>query len=99
MANAHVALQVVPMVPDHLHMYDVIDKAIEVIAKSGVRYEVGAMQTVMEGDLEELLAIAKQAQEACIEAGSTEMVTQIAIHYRPQGVRMEEKLQDRNHRD
>lgn len=93
MPNAHVAIQVVPIVPDGIQMYDVIDKAIEVIAKSSVRYEVGPMQTVMEGDLAVLLDVAKATQAICIEAGATEVVTQLAIHYRPQGVTMEEKLQ------
>lgn len=92
MPNVHVAIQVVPIVPDHLQMYDVIDKAIEVIAGSGVRYEVGAMQTVMEGELAILLDVVKRAQEACIEAGATEVVTQLSVHYRPGGVTMEEKL-------
>lgn len=92
MANVHVALQVVPVVPDGIRMYDVIDKAIDVISASGVRYEVGAMQTVMEGELDTLLAVVKEAQAACIEAGATEVVTQVAIHYRPSGVTMEEKL-------
>ncbi|KPV41844.1 thiamine-binding protein [Alicyclobacillus ferrooxydans] len=92
MPNSHVAIQVVPMVPDDIQMYEVIDKAIEVIANSGVRYEVGAMQTVMEGELDTLLEIVKQAQTACIDAGATEVVTQIAVHYRPGGVTIEEKL-------
>lgn len=92
MTQAHVGLQVVPIVPDGIALYDVVDKAIEVIEKSGVRYEVGPLQTVMEGEFEVLLDIVKRAQDACIEAGALEVVTQVAIHYRPTDITIEEKV-------
>lgn len=91
MPIVNLALQVVPKVKDG-NSYAVVDKAIEVIQKSGVKYEVGAMETVMEGELDHLIEIAKQAQEACITAGATEVLTYIKIQYRPEGVSMDEKL-------
>ena len=91
MPIVNLALQVVPKVMDG-NSYAVVDKAIEVIQQSGVKYEVGAMETVMEGELDHLIEIAKQAQEACITAGATEVLTYIKIQYRPEGVSMDEKL-------
>ncbi|MCF6094244.1 thiamine-binding protein [Microaerobacter geothermalis] len=87
----NVGFQVLPKVPDG-DTYPVVDKAIEVVQKSGVKHEVGAMETVMEGDLDLLLDIVKKAQEACIKAGATEVMTHIKIHYRPEGVTIDEKL-------
>jgi uncharacterized protein (TIGR00106 family) len=90
--TVNVGFQVLPKVAGG-NTYDVVDKAIEVVQKSGVKYEVGAMETVMEGELDELLEIVKKAQDACIEAGASEVMTYIKIHYRPkEGVTLDEKL-------
>ncbi|MNP44055.1 hypothetical protein D3C76_1379030 [compost metagenome] len=43
----------------------------------------------MEGDLEELLAIVKQMNEAVTEFGSKGIISQIKISYNPQGVSMD----------
>ncbi|GER66773.1 hypothetical protein BpJC7_23550 [Weizmannia acidilactici] len=87
-----VSFSVVPHIKTD-DLYGVVDRAIEVVQKSGVRYEVGAMETTMEGDLDELLEIIKKAQDACIEAGAIDVVTSIKIHYRPStGVTIDEKI-------
>ena len=59
--TVNVSVQVLPLVED---VYPVVDKAIAVIAASGVRYEVGPMETVMEGPLDRLLEVAKAAHLA-----------------------------------
>lgn len=86
------AFQVIPKVPESLHSYDVVDKAIEVVQNSGVKYEVGAMETTMEGDQEVLFNIVKQAQDECIKNGALEVMTYVKIHYRPSGVTISEKI-------
>ncbi len=91
MAVVNLAFQVLPKVADG-NTYPIVDKAIEVVQKSGVKYEVGAMETVMEGELDALIEIVKQAQDACIAAGASEVMTHMKIHYRPEGVSMDEKL-------
>ncbi|MBV1756768.1 MAG: thiamine-binding protein [Dethiosulfatibacter sp.] len=45
------------------------------IAASGVPYEVGPMETTMEGEPDQLWAIIKEAQEACIRAGGSRVMT------------------------
>lgn len=92
MAIVNVGFQVLPKVPNG-DTYSVVDKAIEVVQQSGVKYEVGAMETVMEGELDLLLEIVKHAQQACIDAGAIDVMTHIKIHYRPEGVSMDEKLE------
>lgn len=91
MASVNVGFQVLPKVRDG-NTYAVVDKAIRVVQESGVKYEVGAMETVMEGELDNLLDIVKKAQEACIREGASEVMTYVKIHYRPEGVSMDEKL-------
>lgn len=91
MPSVNVSFQVIPAVPPR-EVYAVVDKAIEVVAASGVRYEVGPMETTMEGELDLLLDIVKRAQEACITAGAARVVTIIKIDYAPGGVTIDEKV-------
>lgn len=90
--QVHVAIQIVPISKGH--PYPIIDKAIAVIKKSGVDYRVGAMETVMQGDYKKLMAIAQEAQEACLEAGADEVVVTLKVHARKNGdITWEEKLE------
>ncbi|AGL03085.1 thiamine-binding protein [Desulfoscipio gibsoniae] len=91
MPSINVSFQVLPQVPDG-DSYAVVDKAIEVVQQSGVPYEVGPMETTMEGDLDELLEIVKKAQQACIDAGARRVMTLVKIDYVPEGVTMAEKV-------
>src|SRR5690606_39553000 len=53
MANANVSLQILPRGKTDEEIYALVDKAIDVIRESGVRYEVGPLDTTMEGDYDE----------------------------------------------
>lgn len=93
MANANVSLQVIPGARGSKEeLYAIVDEAIKVISESGVKYEVGPMETTMEGDYDELMAIVKRAQEAVVAAGSDRVVAIIKVDYCPEGVTMEEKV-------
>jgi uncharacterized protein (TIGR00106 family) len=73
----NVSVQVLPLTDDAL---PVVDRAIRVIRESSVRYEVGPLETVLEGeDLDELLEVAKSAHRACFESGVENVVTVIKI--------------------
>jgi len=87
----HVSLQVLPVVPEN-QIYSVVDKVIEFIEKSGVRYEVGPMETTMEGELDVLLKIVKEAQEICVNEGASRVVSIVKIDYKPEGVTIDEKV-------
>ncbi|MCK9217856.1 MAG: thiamine-binding protein [Firmicutes bacterium] len=91
MASVNVSLQVLPRVPDEL-IYPVVDKVIELIKESGVKYVVGPMETTMEGELDTLLEIVKKAQDICIKEGATRVISVVKIDYKPEGVTMDEKI-------
>ena len=90
-STANVSLQVLPSVPE-AEVYPVVDRVIEMIAASGVQYEVGVMETTMEGELDTLLEIVKKAQYLCIEAGAGSVMSIVKIHYKPKGVTFDEKV-------
>lgn len=87
--TVNLAIQVLPLVED---AYPVVDSAIDIIVKSGVKYEVGPMETVLEGPLDDLLAIAKEAHLACLKAGADKVVTIIKIGDQISGTSIEEKV-------
>lgn len=91
MSIANVSLQVLPVVPEK-KLYDVVDRVIEYIDSCGVKYEVGPMETTMEGELDELLEIVKKAQEICINNGAERVVSVVKIDYKAQGITIEEKI-------
>lgn len=91
MADVNVSLQVLPNVSDD-KIYRVVDKVIEYIASCGVKYEVGPMETTMEGELGYLLDIVKKAQEICVKEGAARVVSVVKIDYKPEGVTMDEKI-------
>ncbi|GAB6179270.1 MTH1187 family thiamine-binding protein [Desulfotomaculum defluvii] len=91
MPIVNVGFQVIPKTKGD-DSYEIVDKAIEVVQQAGVKYEVGPMETVMEGEMDHLIEIVKKAQEACITAGASEVMTYIKIHYRPEGVTIDEKI-------
>lgn len=90
MANINVSLQILPVV-DEDKIYPVVDKVIEYIESTGVKYEVGPMETTMEGELDELLEIVKKAQHICVEEGAARVVSIVKIDYKPEGVTINEK--------
>ncbi|NLW03356.1 MAG: thiamine-binding protein [Clostridiaceae bacterium] len=91
MPMVNVSLQVLPVVQQE-KIYPVVDRVIELIQKSGVKYVVGPMETTMEGDFDTLMETVKRAQAVCCEAGAERVVSIVKIDYRPEGVTIEEKI-------
>jgi uncharacterized protein YqgV (UPF0045/DUF77 family) len=55
--------------------YRHIEAAIAVIQASGLKYEVGALGTTVEGSPDELWPLARRVHDACLEAGAASVVT------------------------
>ena len=85
------AFQVIPKVEES-RIYAVVDEAIKVVENSGLAYEVGPMETTLEGEPDEIWAIIKEAMEACVSAGATRVMTNVKIDYVPQGSTIAEKI-------
>jgi uncharacterized protein (TIGR00106 family) len=85
----NMAVQVVPMDGS---VFEIVDHAIQAIAASGVKYEVGPMETVMEGELDALLDAARAAHLACFEAGAKGVMTYIKIGDHIHGTTIADKV-------
>jgi uncharacterized protein (TIGR00106 family) len=56
-----------------------VDRAIDVVQRSGVKHEVGPHETTMEGELDQLLEIVKAGHRACFDAGAERVITLVKI--------------------
>ncbi|TLS49436.1 thiamine-binding protein [Paenibacillus antri] len=83
MANALVSIQILPKTPNGESVIPYVDRAIEVIAASGVPYLVGPLETTMEGELAELLDVVKRMNEEMIAIGAPSVLSQVKISYNP----------------
>jgi len=91
MAFVNLSLQIVPVVPEE-QIYPVVDAVIQFIDSMKVAYEVGPMETTMEGELEDLLKIVLGAQKICTDLGVDRVLSIVKIDYRKTGITIDEKI-------
>lgn len=77
-------------------MYKVVDSCIEEIAKSGLKYEVGAMSTTIEGEFDEVFDLLKLIHKIPFNLGCDRVITIARIDEKAGGITIDEKL--KNHR-
>jgi uncharacterized protein (TIGR00106 family) len=76
--QVNVALQILPTSKSK-HPYDIVDKAIEIIKLSGIKYRVCPFETVMEGDYDTIMSIIRQIHTICLEFGADSCLSYIKI--------------------
>jgi len=91
MAKIIMAFQVIPKVEEE-RIFPVVDEAIKIVAASGLPYEVGPMETTLEGEPDEIWEVIKKAMDACVQAGASRVMTNIKVDYVPQGSTIQEKI-------
>ncbi|SRR5258708_17622224 len=84
--TASIAFQIMPKAAANIDTLKIIDKVIAIVKKSDVTYEVGPMETTMEGDLDVLFDIVREAQDVAVKAGASQVFTNVKILYNPKGV-------------
>ena len=90
MANSLVSIQILPKTKNGEDVIPYVDEAIKVIAESGVKFEVHPLETTMEGELKDLLAIVVKMNERMMEIGSSNVISQIKVLYQPTGIEMDD---------
>ncbi|RAZ68397.1 thiamine-binding protein [Planococcus maitriensis] len=89
MGNALLSIQIIPKTKNGEDVIPYVDKAIAVIEKSGVKYQVNPLETTMEGDLAQLFSIVEEMNEEMIGSGSPNVISQIKVLYQPSGASMD----------
>lgn len=85
------ALQLLPLKTNE-DRYSVVDKAIELINKSGLNYKVCPFETVVEGKPEEVYKLIYQIQSEILKNGCDELILNIKIHAANRDLTFQEKL-------
>jgi uncharacterized protein (TIGR00106 family) len=91
-------IAVMPLIPcvTEDDMYKVVDKVIEYIESTGLKYEVGAMSTTLEGEFDEVMDVVKRAHKIPFELGIERVITVVRLDEKAGGISIDEKL--KNHR-
>jgi uncharacterized protein YqgV (UPF0045/DUF77 family) len=84
MDKINLAIQVLPFSSTE-DKYDIIDKAIEVIAQSGLKYVVCPFETVLEGTYDEVMDVVQDIKHSCIVAGAEDLIINIKLHAKKGG--------------
>src|SRR6056297_1700236 len=94
-----VDIQCLPLgTADKEEIYDLVDKAIAVIKEAGHEYTVSAFSTTIEGDLEEIWAIALKAHLAVQKASGDNVISYIKLATGPELGTTKEKLERQKRR-
>lgn len=90
----NLALQILPMGTEKPEAYALVDKAIAIIEKSGLKYQVCPFETVLEGSYDEVMAVAKACQAAVLAAGAEHMMVYMKVqHSRDVDVAIADKME------
>ena len=88
----NIAIQVLPRSTTK-GTYELVDIAIEMIKKSGLKYRVCPFETVIEGYYDEVMSLVKDIHEVIYANGAEEMITNMKIQTRyNQDVFIEDKI-------
>lgn len=87
-------IAVMPLVPcvTEEEMYSYVDEAIDFIKKSGLKYEVGAMSTTIEGEYDEVFDLVKTIHKIPFKSGCQRVITVVRIDERIGGLTIDDKL-------
>ncbi|HOM72562.1 MAG TPA: MTH1187 family thiamine-binding protein [Armatimonadota bacterium] len=83
---------VTPMVEGEMKPY--VDAAVDEVKKSGLKYEVDAMGTTIEGDLDQVLETIKRAHHAVRNKGVHRFFTELRIDDKEEGTSIDEEVKD-----
>ena len=83
--QASIAIQVLPQSVAGDEILKIVDNVIAYIKSTGLKSVVGPFETVIEGDFEKLMDIAKECQLMCIREGAASLLTYMKIAYNPNG--------------
>ena len=83
--QASIAIQTLPQSVTGDEILKIVDKVIAYIKSTGLKTIVGPFETVIEGDFNILMDIAKECQLICIREGAASLLTYIKIAYNPNG--------------
>ncbi len=84
MDKVNLAIQVLPF-SDKEDKYTIIDKAIAIIANSGLKHIVCPFETVVEGTYDEVMEVVQDIKHSCLMAGADDLIINMKLHAKKNG--------------
>lgn len=81
---------VTPITDQEMRPY--VDAAVEEIRKSGLKHEVEAMGTTIEGEIDKILDVVKNAHQAVKSMGVERVITELKIDDKIEGATIEQEV-------
>lgn len=82
---------VTPLVEGEMKPY--IDAAVDEVKKSGLKYEVGALGTTVEGTFDQVMNTIHNAHDAVKNKGVNRVVTEVRIDEKGEGITIQEEIE------
>jgi uncharacterized protein (TIGR00106 family) len=94
MEMAIIDISIVPVGTGKPSVSDYVAGAVRILKNEpGIKYELTAMNTIIEGDLEKLLSLARRMHDSAFDAGAKRVVTTLRIdERRDKPLTMESKI-------
>lgn len=86
MTTTLLSVQILPQGANKEISIPLIDEAIAIIKSSGLPYRVGPLDTVVEGDWNNLLTLLTNINNRVLAQGSKQNLFQIKLLHRPTGI-------------
>ena len=74
----NISLQILPTSKEKAP-YDIVDQAISIIDKSGLKYKVCPFETVMEGPYDKIMEVIKEVHKACLNYGADSIFANVKM--------------------
>lgn len=75
-------MQLVPIIPGTKHPYEWIDEVIAIIKRSGIKYEVDAFSTSLEGDYRSIMQVVDHINTFLFSQKCPEWILQVQLQLR-----------------
>ncbi|MCR4433824.1 MAG: MTH1187 family thiamine-binding protein [Coprothermobacterota bacterium] len=72
-------ISIIPIGTGSTSLSDFVAEAVKVISKSGLKYELTAMGTNVEGTLAEILSLTQEVHQAALRMGAQRVLTTVKI--------------------
>lgn len=89
MQDTLMSIQIIPKTPNNEDVIPYVDEAIKIIDESGLSYRVGALETTVQGDMNECLILIQKLNERMVELECPSIISQVKFYHVPEGITIE----------
>lgn len=88
----NLAIQVLPLYKEQSEGIRIIDRAIEAIQQSGLKYVVCPFETVVEGEYDTVMKLVRDIHDICYAAGATSLIMNMKLQSSLMAVAIDDKI-------